>query len=69
MSLQIPPSMGRTHILIDMFKEYLQNNSDQFFDWDIDRNDFLRTLTFKTHEKSIFKNYKENAISMAWGSI
>ena len=67
--LQVPPEGGCTHVLIDIFKDYLENNSNQFFDWDMDRYDFLRTLTFKTHEKSIFKNYKENAISLAWGSI
>jgi len=67
--LQVPNSGECTTILIDMFKDYLQNNSEQFFDWDTNQRDFLRTLTFKTHEKSIFKNYKENAISLAWGSI
>ena len=69
LSIQIPASMGCSRILISLFKDYLQKNSEQFFNWDMDRNDFLRTLTFKTHEKTIFKNYKENAISLAWGSI
>lgn len=67
--LNVPAASGCTHTLVDIFKNYLQNSPIQFFDWDIERNDFLRTLTFKTHEKSIFKNYKENAISLAWGSI
>ena len=67
--LNASSSSGCTHTLVGIFKSYLENNSIQFFDWDIDRNDFLRTLTFKTHEKSIFKNYKENAFSLAWGSI
>lgn len=67
--LNVPTDSGCTHTLVDIFKNYLQNSPIQFFDWDIERNDFLRTLTFKTHEKSIFKNYKENAISLAWGSI
>ncbi len=67
--LNVPTASGCTHTLVDIFKNYLQNSPIQFFDWDIERNDFLRTLTFKTHEKSIFKNYKENAISLAWGSI
>ncbi len=31
--------------------------------------DFLCTITFRTHEKSIFKNYKESIISLAWRSI
>ena len=67
--LNVPTVSGCTHTLVDIFKNYLQNSPIQFFDWDIERNDFLRTLTFKTHEKSIFKNYKENAITVAWGSI
>ena len=67
--LNVSSSSGCTNTLVGIFKSYLENNSIQFFDWDIDRNDFLRTLTFKTHEKSIFKNYKENAFSLAWGSI
>lgn len=67
--LNVPTDSGCTHTLVDIFKNYLQNSPIQFFDWDIERNDFLRTLTFKTHEKSIFKNYKENTISLAWGSI
>ena len=67
--LNVPTDLGCTHTLVDIFKNYLQNNPIQFFDWDIERNDFLRTLTFKTHEMSIFKNYKENAVSLAWGSI
>lgn len=67
--LNVPTDSGCTHTLVDIFKNNLQNSPIQFFDWDIERNDFLRTLTFKTHEKSIFKNYKENAISLAWGSI
>lgn len=67
--LRASPDTGCTSILIDIFKEYLQNNPKQFFDWDMNRTDFLRTLTFKTHEKSIFKNYKENALSLAWASV
>lgn len=63
------PSQGCTKELINLFKDFLQNNPDQFFDWNINENDFLRTFTFKTHEKSIFKNYKETPISLAWGSF
>ena len=55
--------------VVEEYKDYLQNNPEQFYDWDMRKNDFLRTLTFKTHEKSIFKNYKENAVSLAWGSM
>lgn len=56
-------------IALDVFVDYLKNNGEQFFEWDMSRKDFLRTITFKTHEKSIFKNYKESVASLAWGSI
>lgn len=56
-------------ISLDVFVDYLKNNDEQFFEWDMSRKDFLRTITFKTHEKSIFKNYKESVVSLAWGSI
>lgn len=44
--LNVPTDSGCTHTLVDIFKNYLQNSPIQFFDWDIERNDFLRTLTF-----------------------
>ena len=67
-NLYVPQEDGCPKILIEMFKNYLINNPEQFFDWDINKTDFLRTLTFKTDEKSLFKNYKQNAISLAWQS-
>ena len=67
--ISIPTTYSCTSVLTGLFKDYLQNNPDQFFDWDMKKYDFLRNLTFKTHEKSIFKNYKENSMSLAWGSI
>ena len=67
--INVPTTHGCTSILVGLYKDYLQNNPEQFYDWDMRKNDFLRTLTFKTHEKSIFKNYKENAVSLAWGSM
>ena len=56
-------------IALDVFIDYLKNSTEQFFEWDMSSKDFLRTITFKTHEKSIFKNYKESVVSLAWGSI
>ena len=49
--------------------DYLKNNLIQFFEWDMSQKDFLRNITFKTYERSIFKNYKENIVSLNWGSI
>lgn len=56
-------------ILGNIFVEFLRNSSKQFFEWDITRTDFLRTITFKTRQRSIFKNYKENLPSLYWSSI
>lgn len=56
-------------IALDVFVDYLRDSDEQFFGWDMLSKDFLRTITFKTHEKSIFKNYKESIVSLAWGSI
>ena len=36
---------------------------------DMEEKDFLRNYTFKTYERSIFKNYRENVTSLAWGSF
>ena len=53
----------------DLFVRFLTNNSKQFFEWEIDQEDFLRNMTFKTRQRSIFKNYRENLLSLNWGSI
>lgn len=53
----------------NIFIEFLRNSPKQFFDWDIKETDFLRTITFKTRQRSIFRNYKENLPSLYWGSI
>ena len=53
----------------NLFVEFVKNNSKQFFEWDIEEKDFLRNYTFKTYERSIFKNYRENIASLAWGSF
>lgn len=56
-------------IALDVFVDFLRDSDKQFFEWDMLSKDFLRTITFKTHEKSIFKNYRESIVSLAWGSI
>ena len=52
-----------------LFVEFLKSNSQQFFEWDLEKKDFLREVTFKTHERSIFKNYGNNLNFMNWTSI
>lgn len=53
----------------NLFVEFLKTNSKQFFEWNIHEKDFLRQITFKTYERSIFKNYKETLNFMDWNSI
>lgn len=56
-------------ILGELFIDYLENGSEQFFEWDINKNDLLRNMTFKTRQRSIFRNYQENLPSLFWSSI
>lgn len=70
---ELKVSLASTHtaeeICGNLFIEFMQNNDKQFFEWDMEEKDFLRNYTFKTYERSIFKNYRENIISYAWGSL
>ena len=52
-----------------LFLEYLKTNQIQFYEWDLDKKDLLREITFKTHERSIFKNYGTNLNFMDWTSL
>lgn len=53
----------------NLFVGFLKTNQKQFFEWNIHEKDFLRQITFKTYERSIFKNYKETLNFMDWNSI
>jgi hypothetical protein len=53
----------------DLFIDFLRNSPIQFFEWDIENRDFLRDITFKTYERTIFKNYRENLNYLYWGSF
>lgn len=53
----------------NLFVEFVKNNQNQFFEWDIKNKDFLRNMTFKTRQRSIFKNYKDELQSLYWSSI
>lgn len=70
-SLEVSNSTDRKvgEICGDLFVSFLKNSNTQFFEWDIEQRDFLRDITFKTYERSIFKNYKENLNFMNWSSI
>ena len=47
-------------IVVDstFYVEYLKNQPEQFLMWDISNRDILRQITYRTHERTIFKNYK-----------
>lgn len=53
----------------NLFVDFLKTNQKQFFEWDMNEKDFLRQITFKTYERSIFKNYKGTLNFMDWNSI
>ncbi|MFA0815701.1 MAG: RNA-directed DNA polymerase [Anaerofustis sp.] len=43
---------------LNLFKNYLSTNPEQFFIWDISNIKLLKQITYRTHERTIFKNYK-----------
>lgn len=53
----------------NLFIDFLKNSPEQFFEWNIENGDFLRDITFKTYERTIFKNYRDNLNFMDWGSL
>lgn len=69
--LKVSTSASKTaeDICGNLFVEFIKNSDKQFFEWDIEEKDFLRNYTFKTYERSIFKNYRESVTSLAWGSL
>lgn len=52
-----------------LFLEFLKKSDVQFFEWNIQNKDFLRNLTFKTRQRTVFRNYQENLSSLYWSSI
>lgn len=53
----------------NLFIDFLKNSPEQFFEWNIENRDFLRDITFKTYERTIFKNYRDNLNFMDWSSL
>lgn len=52
-----------------LFIDYLKQSDKQFFEWNLEERDLLREITFKTHQRSVFKNYGSNLNFMNWTSI
>lgn len=40
-----------------LLKDYLLNNKKQFFEWEIEKSSLLKKISYKTYERSIFRNY------------
>lgn len=57
------------NILEKLFLDFLKNSTNQFFEWDINKRNFLRNVTFKTKQRSIFKNYRERILALYWSSV
>lgn len=47
---------------VELVAEYLINSPNQFFEWDISKKDILQQITYRTHQRTIFKNYKYGRI-------
>lgn len=57
------------HKLEEIFLDYLNSDiPNQFFNWDIKKdNYFLKKITFKTRQRTIFKNYKHTCFAECSG--
>lgn len=56
--MQIPNDPGIPKDTLEIFIEYLENSSNQFFDWDIEAKNMLREITYRTHERTVFRNFR-----------
>lgn len=45
-------------IINDLIGKFLLENDKQFFEWDIENIDIMRQITFRTQQRTLFKNYK-----------
>jgi hypothetical protein len=51
-------SNNQRHLTFELFCDFLDQNSNQFFCWDITSKDILRKITYRTHERTLFRNFK-----------
>ncbi|KMZ55702.1 RNA-directed DNA polymerase [Dorea sp. D27] len=68
-SLTVTDSSNAVNICTHLLGDFFLNSSKQFFEWDISRRSFLKEITFKTYERSVFKNYKFNYNFMEFNSL
>lgn len=61
-SVKINNARFTSEICINLVADFLLNNNKQFFEWDIDHNDLLKQITFRTQQRTVFKNYKYGQI-------
>ncbi len=43
---------------VELVANFLLNNPKQFFEWDITQKGILRQITYRTYQRTVFKNYK-----------
>jgi hypothetical protein len=46
------------NISITIFRDFLKQSPEQFFLWDIESGNLLKEITYRTHERTIFRNYR-----------
>lgn len=53
----------------EIFVDFLKNAPTQFFEWDVRNKNLLKEITYKTYQRSIFRNHKFKFNSMGDVSI
>lgn len=58
-----------SEICMSLLYDFMIQSDKQFFQWDLENKDFLKEVTFKTYERTIFKNYNLKYAFMEFSSI
>jgi hypothetical protein len=59
-SIPIKPSVDviPNNISMAIFCDFLKYSTKQFFSWDVESRNLLKEITYRTHERTIFRNYR-----------
>jgi len=68
-SISVTDSSSAADICTYLLGDFFVNSSSQFFEWDISKRNLLKEITYKTYERSLFKNYKFNYNFMEFSSL
>lgn len=47
---------------VELVTEYLLKSPKQFFEWDIEKRELLQQITYRTYQRTVFRNYKYGRI-------